>query len=81
MQFTWQDIIATSIAMLAVGYLCYRSWLIVVHKKTGGCGTSACSGCAPADRTTGAKIKPLVPLDQLQGIGEKNDHPDSTSAK
>ncbi len=64
MNIDWQNATVAALVILAGGYLAYRGWLVVAHKKSGGCG-SGCSTCYEGPTDDGENKRPFVPLEQL----------------
>lgn len=63
MNIDWQNATVGALVILAVGYIAYRGWLVVVRKKSSGCG----SGCSSCDEKPvgGETRRPFVPIDNL----------------
>ena len=55
MNVDWQNTTVAALLVLAVGYIAYRGWLVVVLKKSGGCG----SGCSSCDKNAKEEHFPL----------------------
>lgn len=67
---SWQDVVALSVVLVAVGYLLRQLW--PGRMTSSGCG-SACTGCSTANQPTvqgsldagGEGPADVIPIDQL----------------
>lgn len=55
-----QDILAISIAGVAVGFLLRRAWQQLAQRRSGGCG--ACSKCPSAGAASASQLVAISPV-------------------
>jgi hypothetical protein len=59
MSVSWQDVVAASVVLAAVGYLGYRGWLMAIQRGSGACG---CGDTCPQKTDTSQSVVQIKPL-------------------
>ena len=74
MNLDWQDVVTIGLVGLAIAYLSYRTWKVVLGERSAGCSTNTCKSCPSGTNIGNVQEKPFVSVDQLSQRTREVNH-------